>query len=423
MTGPSPIERVVVLMLENHSFDHLLGWLPGVGALDDACSNPIDLVDPDATRISVGRGAAFCTAPGPDHSLAAVNVQLFGDAAPAADAWPALDGFVAQYAHPLPGADRPSGDPAHLMGCYLPDQLPVLSTLARRFVTCTRWFASVPGPTGPNRLFANCATSGGYAGDAWTFPQHGLPSRLATPTLFETLSAANRSWGIYYEDFATELCLDVVREPRFDGCRHHHFCDFFWDAAKGQLPDYCFLTPRLDGVAPGAKPPPGCRFPVAQGDPCLCQVGNSQHPPDDVRHGEELIARVYEAIRGNPRLWSSTLLVITYDEHGGFYDSVSPPGDVPAPDGGAWPGPPPFDFRRLGVRVPALLVSAWLDPAVDDARYEHASIPATVMRLFGLPGSLTARDAAANTFEHHLKRTAPRDDTPAIERPPWPPRG
>jgi phospholipase C len=130
-----------------------------------------------------------------------------------------------------------------------------------------------------------------------------------------------------------------------------------------------------------------------------------------VRYGELLLADVYETLRRSP-LWERTLLVVLFDEHGGFFDRCSPPRPVPNPDGQV-SGEPPFAFDRLGVRVPAILVSPWIERgAVDSTVYEHASVPATVKRLFGLPEFLTARDAAAATFESVLTRDTPRPDAP-----------
>jgi arylsulfatase A-like enzyme len=130
-----------------------------------------------------------------------------------------------------------------------------------------------------------------------------------------------------------------------------------------------------------------------------------------VRLGEYLIAEVYDALR-NSRYWEKSLLVVLYDEHGGFFDRVTPPGSVPNPDGKKSKHPP-FDFTRLGVRVPAILVSPFVEKGrVDSTIYEHSSLPATIKTLFNLPEGLTARDKAANTFEKNLSRSIPRTDTP-----------
>jgi phospholipase C len=138
---------------------------------------------------------------------------------------------------------------------------------------------------------------------------------------------------------------------------------------------------------------------------------NDEHPPHDVRLGEYLVADVYDTLRNSP-LWEKSLLVVLYDEHGGFFDRVPPPGSVPSPDGRKSKHPP-FDFTRLGVRVPAILVSPFVERGrVDSTIYEHSSLPATIKTLFNLPEGLTARDEAANTFEKNLSRSIPRTDTP-----------
>ncbi|KAJ1276094.1 hypothetical protein BS78_05G187900 [Paspalum vaginatum] len=149
--------------------------------------------------------------------------------------------------------------------------------------------------------------------------------------------------------------------------------------------------------------------------------GNDDHPSHDVSRGQRLVKEVYEALRSSPQ-WDETLFVITYDEHGGFFDHVPTPVDgVPSPDGIASDAPVGFAFDRLGVRVPALLVSPWIEPGTvlhrpsgpePTSQYEHSSIPATVKKIFGLKEFLTARDAWAGTFESVLTRASPRTDCP-----------
>lgn len=149
--------------------------------------------------------------------------------------------------------------------------------------------------------------------------------------------------------------------------------------------------------------------------------GSSQHPMDDVYGGEGLIKAVYEAIRNSP-VWDTSLLIITYDEHGGFYDSVVPPAAVPPDDGSPstynqWG----FTFNQLGVRVPAVVVSPWIAAqTVDQTVYDHASVPATIERLFGLP-ALTARDAAAKDVTALFTQAQPRTDAPTTLNNPAPP--
>jgi phospholipase C len=140
------------------------------------------------------------------------------------------------------------------------------------------------------------------------------------------------------------------------------------------------------------------------------------HPLDDVRKGEQLVKQVYETIRGVPAVWANSVLLITFDEHGGFYDHVSPqpatpPGDDPI---NAAPGQQPFDFDQLGIRVPAIVVSPLIEKGViDHTVYDHTSALATLERLFNM-SPLTQRDAAAKDFSHLFTLTTPRSDTPAM---------
>lgn len=193
------------------------------------------------------------------------------------------------------------------------------------------------------------------------------------------------TWGVYYESsaFVTEHVLAVLAPFGAPKYLDPGFNCFLSQILKGDLPNYCFLTPGL--------------------------MPNSQHPNSDVRYGECVMANIYEMI-ANSRYWEKTLFIITYDEHGGFYDSVPTPTGVPNPDGHNWDetcpsnynySPPPFNFDRLGVRVPALLISPWVAARIDATQYEHSSIPATVAKLFGLswPVTTNQRINTVNTFE------------------------
>jgi phospholipase C len=267
------------------------------------------------------------------------------------------------------------------MHAFAPGQLPAYHTLAREFAICDHWFSSVPGPTWPNRFFLHCASAGGYVDGA--FREYRMPS------VFEQLRQAGRTFGIYFHDAPQTLMLKQLQASLLKG-NFHHFDAFLDHAAAGALPDYTFIEPRyFDG-------PKG--------------FANDEHPPHDVRFGEELVARVYEAVRASPR-WESTLLVVLSDEHGGLYDHVPPPRADPPDDVASQS--PPFGFDRLGVRVPTLVISPYVPRgSVDHTVYDHASMPATIRRLFGLPSPLTRRDASAHTFDGLLSLSAPRGDTP-----------
>ncbi len=366
-------------MYENCSFDHMLGHLPYGGELTGTEFNLLDPADPGSERVPVTSRATYRTLMDPHHDLLSVNTQLFGPLSPATDPAP-MSGFV-QSGIAAAAADEEAGKT--VMDCFTPARLPALSTLAREFCVCDRWFSSVPGPTWPNRLFVHAATSDGQAANNVLHPYD-------MPTIFESLEAGGCSWGIYFNDFPHTLALRRLWSRRN---RVQHYAAFRRDVEANRLPNYVFIEPRyLDFLAWKA---------------------NDHHPPHDVRYGEVLLTDVYNALRQSS-LWERTLLVVLFDEHGGFFDRMSPPRPVPNPDGQTSANPP-FAFDRLGVRVPAVLASPWIERGVVDSTvYEHASVPATLKRMFGLPASLTARDAAAATFEAVLTRATPRSDTPRV---------
>jgi phospholipase C len=240
----------------------------------------------------------------------------------------------------------------------------------------------VPGPTWVNRFFVHCATSDGQIDN-----KHTINRR----TIYDNLSAHNVSWFMYYGDVSQAWTIRSVAASGNNGPSGTVFnsMEYFADVAMGgDLPAYTFLEPRFVAL------------------PC------DQHPDHDVNRGENLIADVYEAIRNSPS-WNDTLLIIVYDEHGGIFDHVTPPAAV-NPDGKIFQSPQlTFGFDRLGLRVPAILVSPYAERGgIDSTVYDHTSILATVKNRFGLPNFLTARDAAAATFEGSLSLSNPRTDAP-----------
>jgi phospholipase C len=278
------------------------------------------------------------------------------------------------------------------MKCFSAENLPVLSRLASEYAVCDAWFSSVPGPTWPNRFFAHAATSRGSTGNRLA------PSDVRT--IYHHLTDAGVSWKIFFHDLPQALGLRSLWPEEYR--RHVRGIKRFYEAAQaGTLPAYSFIEPRYFSFIPWAD-----RF----GAPA-----NDQHPPHDVNEGEELIAAIYQVLRASPQ-WERTLLVVTYDEHGGCYDHQSVIA-VPPPE------PPPagaeFDFATTGVRVPAVVVSPWIDQGkVDSTPYDHATIPATLKERFGLANYLTARDAAANTLGGLLTLTVARADAIVDVAPP-----
>ena len=388
--GSPIIQNVVVLMLENRSFDHMLGYMkaenPALDGIDGTQWNPEDASNPVA-RVPVSNDAGYLDfVADPSHWTPDVLDQVYsvykcGTKPPQLPGVGPNMSFVANYSY----RNNNSVAAAHkIMRCFAPEKLPALTSLAREFGVCDAWYSSLPGQTWPNRMFVHAATSDGH-----------LDNKIYDydiDTIYHRLGNAGHSWKIYFHDMPQTIILKRLRADVFKN-QFRLFHEFLDDARKGTLPNYSFIEPRYFEFA--------------------FKRANDQHPNHDVSLGDALIADVYEAVRNSP-LWEQMLLVILWDEHGGIYDHAFPaqPG-VPCPDGKAC-ADPPFGFDLVGVRVPAVLVSPYVARGtVDHKQYEHASVPATLAKLFGFSGSLTKRDAAANTFEGTLSLTTPRMDTPA----------
>jgi phospholipase C len=280
-----------------------------------------------------------------------------------------------------------------IMKCFADSEVPVLGFLAKEYAVLVNWHAAVPGETWPNRQFAHAATSHGTANITIDFYED--------ETIFERLEQAGQTWEIYVDGVA-----QVWAYPKLwlGGEDHFHDMDrLMRDIATGTLPAYAFIEPN-HGFGPGE--------------------GNSQHPGnntvsgDSFVAGEALMARIYNALVANPELFAETLFLITYDEHGGFFDHVTPKRVTP-PDG-IDDRATGFDFSLTGVRVPAVAVSP-LIPAgtVDPTFYDHSAIPATVRQQFAPDTEpLTRRDAASEDLLDHLPLLpAPRTDLRPV-RPP-----
>lgn len=400
-------EHVIVLMLENRSFDHLFGYLGlGEGLPAGGGRNPLQPGVSGSPVFTTRQGGDYvAVGQGPAHSLKETNVQLFGTAKVAAGiaaSAATMNGFVASFKSSLTEDLKRAPTDSELqqvMNCFDPVQLPVLSTLARHFVLCDHWFADVPGPTMPNRAFVHAATSQGYTYNADWKPV------FTCDTLYDRINAQHSlSWRVYYHDQNDVLEL----YPRLSSNPTNHVLfegQFLADVAGDKLATYSFITPAFLGTA---------QNPV-----------NSMHPPSDVRPAEKLVADVYSALKANEAVWKKTLLIVLFDEHGGYFDHIQPPATV-SPDG--IPGRldqtflVPFNFERLGLRVPAILISPWFPAAVDSTVYSHASIPGSMIEAFGLPGGfLTARDKqAAKLTQQYLLATPGRvwrTDTPEVTVP------
>jgi len=395
------VNHVVVLMLENRSFDHMLGYLytaqgnvsptgqPYEG-LTGTESNP----DTSGNQVTVfpitpsTPNAYFMPGADPGEGYKATNDQLYGsDNGPSTTGeTAACAGFVKDYAYTL-GWEKTEGWSilpgtvvSDIMGCFTPQALPVLSALAQGYAVCDHWYASVPTETLANRAFACAGTSQGHMDDQ--------TKTFTSPSIFGLLDKYGLGWVIYGYD-AEPLTKNTFTDiAQADATHFGLFKDFQGAAAAGTLPAFTFL------------------------EPSWTSTGNSQHPNYDVALGEQLIHDVYEALRTSPN-WAQTLLVLTYDEHGGCYDHVSPPWGAVPPDNTV--GEYGFGFDRFGVRVPTVLVSPLIAPGTvyrvpeGSMPLDHTSVLKTVEQRWNLP-SLTARDAAAPGFGDVLTLTTPRTD-------------
>lgn len=398
-----PIKTIVLLVMENRSFDHFMGLLkklnPDIDGLSGTEDNPIKPGDLAAPRIRVSDMAEFVD-PDPGHEYEQVAEQIYGSLANVDGLKePTMDGFVAQAESVMPGLSR------RVMSAFRPEVVPVTTALAMNFAVFDRWFSSVPGSTQPNRLFVHSTTSHGLLTNDEDTLISGLPQR----TIYEDVDDAGLSFGVYYQQIPATLVFRTLRKLKYVN-RFHTHDRLQIDAMTGQLPNLVVVEQRYFDLAD--------------------VPANDDHPTHDVSQGQKLIKEVYETLRASPQ-WNEMLLLITYDEHGGFYDHVPPPAKgVPAPDGVAGPAPHFFKFDRLGVRVPTIAISPWIEKGRVEhhargptltSEYEHSSIAATIRQLFNLPQPhLTAREAWAGTFGHLITRTTPRTDTPVtLPSPPW----
>jgi phospholipase C len=357
-----PIQHVIVLMLENRSFDHMLGGLSdaidGLDGVPKTGEPRRSNSDSDGTPYEQVAGASRILKYDPKHELEHTLHQLSDG----------NTGFVDDFAraHPL---SQPA-DRAEIMKYFADGTLPALHSLAKNFAVCDRWFSSLPGPTWPNRFFVHSGTSLGRV----SMPEGILDANLHwydQTTLYDRLNENNKRWRIYYGDIPQSLMLVHQLEP-VNVANYSKMLNFFQDAA-GELknfPDYCFIEPSY--YQPGAS---------------------DNHPPHDILEGERLLADIYNAIRRNDRLWKTCLFVVLFDEHGGFYDHVTPPPAI-APDHHK----DEYDFSQLGLRVPAILVSPFVKTGVIHTVLDHTSLLKYLIDKWDL-GPLGERVARANTFK------------------------
>jgi phospholipase C len=331
-----------------------------------------------------------------------------------------MDGFISDYISAFTaemGRQPTYEEYAQIMTGYSPTQLPVTSSLARGFATFDHWFCEVPSQTFTNRSFFHAATASGYV---INFPPtDAFPVHNTAETIFERLEAKGLSWRVYCDAPSPASMTGIIHASRLHGRFATNFltvADFLDDAKNGRLPNYAFIEPNMWHGHNDMHPPISALL-----------HGLPWDPPSSLLGGEALLAKVYDAIRTSSASSGSnylnTLLLVAFDEAGGTYDHVAPPG-APPPDAAAAPGQMGFTFDRSGQRVPAIAISAWIPQRrVVTEEYRHTSLIRTLRERWSLGPPLTARDAVAANIAPILSLDTPRppeqwpDATPQVVPP------
>ena len=365
------IDHIVVLMMENRSFDHMLGYLKLVAG------------HADVDGLEIGMANKYKGKTYPAHHL---NITVLNDQQdPCHGGKCVVDqlkdnngGFVSNFA-------ATSKDPyiGVVMGYYNQDDLPAYDHLAQEFMICDRWFSSVPGATFPNRLYA-------LAGQADKSKDNKKIPIYDKPTFVRHLDKKKISWRWYVHDKLLTLRITTLRlidgKYRFSDNYKKFNSDFFKDAAEGKLPAVSWIDPNFVDFGSADA--------------------NDDHPPADIVAGQDLVLKTYHALINSP-LWSKTLFIIVYDEHGGFFDHVAP--------GKAEDDDP--NFRSYGLRVPAIIVSPWVGRGqVSHTLFDHTSIIKTILLRFcrndvGSIPDMGARVRAADHLGGLLTEPAARPAT------------
>ncbi|KAI8076353.1 phosphoesterase [Halteromyces radiatus] len=411
------IKNVVVLVQENRSFDTFAGGLTYSkdinGLLHHKYCNPANVTDAHSTQVCADKltSAHDVDADDPNHSMSGINLQLYGTTDPnealikSGKLKANMQGFITEQ-------ERTYGTTnltrvSDVINYYTVNHIPVFSSMAENFVLFDRWFCDVSGPTNPNRAYITSGTSNGHGSNDKSFDYGGLPQK----SIFQQLSEKNITWINYSNSTTSPKGYMTPEDKGYTGFNPDsvfynwtvasgaaktnvkHFEQFITDAKNGDLPAFSYINPEC------------CSF-------------DSFHPPSPIDLGEKFLKIVYEALRGSPQ-WNQTLFILTFDEHGGFADHVPPPVNVPAGDSKTYVEKNhTFDFTRLGVRVPTILMSPWVNKGVvehkgsnNGGEYSHSSVLGFLAKLWDLD-NLTPRTAWSSTFEH-LFIDKPRTDTPA----------
>ena len=421
----STFDHTVVVMFENRSLDSLLGYLyapgtvprnqtfNGLAGADHKCPVPPYINDGNAyvsARISPGTDADMMNPnPDPGEEYQHVNTQLYSTVDPPDNAFrtapfmvapwnnpkPAqaatMDGFVQDYCNNFVATNgrKPTFDEYRvIMDSFSSDQLPVLSTLAQQFAVYDAWHCSVPSQTLTNRSFFHASTSSGFTVNV---PYTKWVTQNDQPTIFNRLQDAGRTWRVYYDETQIVPMTALIHAQQLFPYWLSNFATmsaFYADVANGTLPDYAFIEPRMIFNNNDYHPPA----------PSITYHGIVIGGISDVRAGDLLAHQIYSAVRQSSTASGSnalnTLLLLTFDEHGGCYDHVAPPAAI-SPEVLQPEGEKGFFFNRLGVRVPAIAISAYTQAnTVVNREVHHGALVKTLCAKYGMP-HLTERDRTA----------------------------
>ncbi len=416
LDGGHKIKHIIVLVMENRSHEHIFGMsnIKGIGISSNGTLIPNDKI------IGIPQEhQAFITCNAPDrmlydppHELDETSIQLRGFGTlldPEAFVDSVLKSKSANNVHELCPND-PIDKARDVLKVCTREQIPILIELAENFVICDNWRSSVPSSTTANRLFLHAATSGGLITSPTLMkvlknekdsPLTGY--RFENGTIFDKLEKNNNTWRVYHGDefpgvalihsMADNLLLSktFANYGQWNGSTKYEMGKFYKHCMNRKLPDYSFIEPDY-------------------GDMSLFKQGNSMHPIGSITHGESLIKNVYETLRNSPS-WEDSLLIITFDEAGGFYSSYRGNPIEPSGDDNRY-NTLDFDFKTPGMKVPALVISPWVGKnMIDHRNYEHSSIPKTIEERFRL-SSLTQRDKNAKSLGDLLMLNESRLDCP-----------
>ena len=392
-------DHIVVVMMENHSFDNLLGEMtlsnPNVKGLRFNAAGEAQDSNP-----TVKNGPSDVPAKRLEDTTQAKDITQSYEATADQIDEGRMDGFVSS-----------EHGRAEAMGYYPPEVLPFSYSLAKAYTVANKWFCSTPGPTYPNRRFLLAGTA---FGGTTSSPLEIAEAFLKPPpngSICDVLSKHGISWANYSRDVPMTLVLPHVLLSHHGN--HHRYPKFLDDCAAGTLPQVSFVDPKM-GIFSAAgnaikQIPASIKELLDRLDP-----GETDEDPDDMYYGERWAHEVVQAVTSGPA-WKRTLLIYTFDKHGGYYDHVKPEKAL-APDS-IKPKEPAGNYELYGPRVPAVIVSPYArEGGFSDTLYDHTSILATIEHKWNLP-ALTLRDANANTVMDMLDMSQPPRNPEKLDAP------